>query len=132
MVHIQGAGAADVRPLMILPRLCNCAPNRVGWQHLYCATADGEPLRADVRQVRDGVLPMAVQSIEPLELALKGAVRVERFFHDYAGLLNTQVCDAREQLHSVPLGTASGLRPEWNLSDMFRLLAHWHTAFMTR
>ncbi|AZF03495.1 AvrE-family type 3 secretion system effector [Pseudomonas sp. R5-89-07] len=118
VVQIQGAGAADVRPVDETGAPVQLARVGLAGSTLYGATANGELLRADVRQARDGVLPMAAQSLEPLEQVLKGAVRAEGFFHDDAGQLNTQVRDARQQLHSVPLGHASGLRPEWNLSDV--------------
>lgn len=118
VVQIQGADVADARP--VDERGAPVQLTRVGLSGgtLYGATADGELLRADTRLARDGTLPMVAQSLVPLEQALKGAVRVEGFFHDDAGQLNAQVRDARQQLHSVPLDRAGALRPEWNLSDV--------------
>ncbi|AZF56610.1 Type III effector protein AvrE1 [Pseudomonas sp. R11-23-07] len=119
VVQIQGAGAADVRPVDETGAPVQLTRIGLAGSTLFGATADGELLRADVRMARDGVLPMAAQSLESLEQALKGAVHVEGFFHDDAGQLNAQVRDARQQLHSVPLDNASGLRPQWNLSDVW-------------
>ncbi len=118
VVQIQGADGAVVRPLD--ERGAPVQLSRIGLSGstLYGATADGELLRADLRLARDGTLPMVAQSLVPLEQALKGAVRVEGFFHDDAGQLNAQARDARQQLHSVPLERAGGLRPAWNLSDV--------------
>ncbi|WP_231982727.1 AvrE-family type 3 secretion system effector [Pseudomonas orientalis] len=118
IVQIQGAEMTAVHP--IDERGSPVQLTRIGLagSTLYGATADGELLRADVRLARDGTLPMVAQSLLPLEQALKGAVRVEGFFHDDAGQLNAQARDARQQLHSVPLAKAGGLRPEWNLSDV--------------
>ncbi|MEG8231598.1 AvrE-family type 3 secretion system effector [Pseudomonas orientalis] len=118
VVQVQGAERAVVRPLD--ERGAPVQLSRIGLSGstLYGATADGELLRADLRLARDGTLPMVAQSLVPLEQALKGAVRVEGFFHDDAGQLNAQVRDARQQLHSVPLERAGGLRPAWNLSDV--------------
>ncbi|AZE82120.1 Type III effector protein AvrE1 [Pseudomonas orientalis] len=118
VVQIQGADMAAMRPVDE-----NSAPvqlTRIGLagSTLYGATADGELLRADRRLARDGILPMVTQSLVPLEQALKGAVRVEGFFHDDAGQLNALARDARQQLHSVSLDKAGGPRPEWNLSDV--------------
>lgn len=85
---------------------------------LHGATTDGEWIRADLRMARDGKLPIVRLPIESLELALKGAISVEGFFHDDQGQLNAKVRDARQQLHSVPLSDANDLRPQWNLSDV--------------
>lgn len=85
---------------------------------LYAANAHGELLRADLQQARGGALTMTRQPVESLERALAGAVNVEGFFHDDAGQLNALVRDARQQLHSVPLGGKDSLTPQWNLSDV--------------
>lgn len=118
VVHIQGADGAAVRP--VDERGAHVQLTRIGLagSALYGTTADGELLRADLRQARDGRLPMQPQSLEALEQALKGAVRVEGFFHDDNAQLNAQIRDTREQLHSLPLGDTRKLRPQWNLNDV--------------
>lgn len=117
-LHLQGTGAPALRPFDEAGVPVPLARIGLAGSTLYGATTDGELLRADMRQARGSVLPMARQSVEALEQALKGSVRVEGFFHDDAGQLNAQVRDAREQLHSSPLNESSVLRPHWNLSDV--------------
>ncbi|MBC3300450.1 AvrE-family type 3 secretion system effector [Pseudomonas sp. SWRI18] len=119
VVHVHGADSAVVRPVDENGAPVQLARIGLAGNALYGATVDGELLRADVRLARDGVLAMTGQSLESMEQALKGAVRVEGFFHDDTGQLNVQVRDARRQLHSSPLGEANGLRPQWNLSDVW-------------
>ncbi|AZE92829.1 Type III effector protein AvrE1 [Pseudomonas orientalis] len=118
VVQIQGADMTAVRPVDESGAPVQLTRIGLAGTTLYGATADGELLRADVRLARDGTLPMVAQSLVPLEQVLKGAVRVEGFFHDDAGQLNALARDARQQLHSVSLDKAGGPRPEWNLSDI--------------
>ena len=117
-LHIRGAGESTLRPVGAAGEPVSLLRIGLAGSTLYGATADGELVHADVRQARGGVLPMAAHPVESLEQALRGAVRVEGFFHDDAGQLNAQVRDARQQLHSVPLGDATVLCPQWNLSDV--------------
>jgi hypothetical protein len=118
LVHVQGGNVQAVQPVDELGAPVQLARIGLSGNALYGATTDGELVQADLRIARDQQLPMVRQPLESLERALKGAVSVEGFFHDDAGQLNAQVRDARQQLHSVPLGDANTLRPQWNLSDV--------------
>lgn len=119
VVEVKGVDAGRVRPVDETGAPVQLTRIGLVGNVLYGATADGELLRADMRLARDGMLPMAAQPLESLELALKGAVCVEGFFHDDTGQLNALVRDARQQLHSAPLGNTGALRPQWNLSDVW-------------
>jgi predicted component of type VI protein secretion system len=117
-VHLQGADTRAVRPVDEAGLPVQLTRIGLSGSTLYGATADGELVCADLRLVRDHTLPMVRQSVDSLEQALKGAVRVEGFFHGDTGQLNAQVRDTREQSHSVPLAGDKAMRPQWNLSDV--------------
>lgn len=117
-VQVQGGSVQALQPVDEAGVPVQLARIGLSGNTLYGATTDGELVQADLRMALDQQLPMVGQPVDSLERALKGAVRVEGFFHDDAGQLNAQVRDAREQLHSVPLSDADALRPQWNLSDV--------------
>ncbi|MGH8450509.1 AvrE-family type 3 secretion system effector [Pseudomonas sp.] len=117
-VHLQGDDTQAVRPVDEVGLPVQLTRIGLSGSTLYGATADGELVCADLRLVRDHTLPMVRQSVDSLEQALKGAVRVEGFFHGDTGQLNAQVRDTREQSHSVPLAGDKAMRPQWNLSDV--------------
>lgn len=118
VVHIQGVGTQVVHPVDEAGSPVQLTRIGLSGNTVYGATTDGELAWADLRTAGDQALPMVLQSVDSLERALKGAISVEGFFHDDTGQLNAQVRDARQQLHSVPLGDANVLRPQWNLSDV--------------
>ena len=85
---------------------------------LYATNAQGELLRADLRNPGGGRLSMLPEPVEKLEGLHKGAVKIQGFMHDDNGQLNALVLDARNQLHSNPLTDDTGQAPGWNLSDV--------------
>lgn len=117
-VQVQGGSVQALQPVDEAGVPVQLARIGLSGNTLYGATTDGELVQADLRMALDQQLPMVGQPVDSLERALKGAVRVEGFFHDDQGQLNAKVRDARQQLHSVPLREASDLRPQWNLSDV--------------
>ncbi|NWC74165.1 AvrE-family type 3 secretion system effector [Pseudomonas sp. P7759] len=117
-VQVQGGSVQALQPVDEAGVPVQLARIGLSGNTLYGATTDGELVQADLRMARGQQLPMVGQPVDSLERALKGAVRVEGFFHDDQGQLNAKVRDARQQLHSVPLREASDLRPQWNLSDV--------------